>query len=35
MIEQFPRVILAALRGGSGKTLLALGLASCLMKEVG
>jgi cobyrinic acid a,c-diamide synthase len=33
MIEQFPRVILAALRGGSGKTLLALGLASCLMKE--
>ncbi len=33
MTGQFPRVILAGLRGGSGKTTLALGLASCLMKE--
>jgi cobyrinic acid a,c-diamide synthase len=33
MTGQFPRVVLAGLRGGSGKTLLALGLASCLRKE--
>jgi cobyrinic acid a,c-diamide synthase len=33
MTGQFPRVVLAGLRGGSGKTTLALGLASCLMKE--
>lgn len=33
MTGQFPRVVLAGLRGGSGKTLLALGLASYLRKE--
>ncbi|MBW2078963.1 MAG: cobyrinic acid a,c-diamide synthase, partial [Deltaproteobacteria bacterium] len=33
MTGQFPRVVLAGLRGGSGKTLLAIGLASCLRKE--
>jgi len=33
MTGQFPRVILAGLRGGSGKTLLALGLTSYLRKK--
>ncbi len=33
MTGQFPRVVLAGLRGGSGKTLLAIGLASYLSKE--
>jgi cobyrinic acid a,c-diamide synthase len=33
MTGQFPRVVLAGLRGGSGKTLLSLGLASYLSRE--
>ena len=33
MARQFPRLVLAGLRGGSGKTLIALGLASYLRKE--
>jgi cobyrinic acid a,c-diamide synthase len=33
MARQFPRVVLAGLRGGSGKTLLAIGLASYLSRE--